>query len=171
VAVIDDVLFVRLELDLMNGSEAVEGQLSGPADLQNKKPLAAQQTAREALHLAFDLHPFRAGQKSVLLHHIFINAVKIQQHNLPGHRRSQEDFTRSTSSPERLKEKLLAAQHLARQRPQEAALHLAFDIDRRRGRHHRTGLSLHRLAFIQIDTHHRKGTGIQNLALHRMLPS
>ncbi len=111
-AVVDDILFVRLQLYFVDRPEAVQDQLAGPADLQDKKPFAAQQAARETLHLALDLHSFRAGQKPILLHHVFIHAVEIQQDNFTGHGRGQEHFPRSTAGAERLEEKLLAAEHL-----------------------------------------------------------
>ncbi len=169
--IVHDVFLVRLQFDFMDGPETVEDQLTDPADLENKKAFPAQQAPREALHLALDLHALCAGQKPVFLHHVFVHAVEFQQHDFAGNRRRQQDFSRSTTGPQCLEEKLLTAQHLPRECPQKSTFHLAFDIDGRRGGDHGAGLGLHRLAGIQIHPHHRKSPGIQNLTLHRTLPS
>ena len=105
-AIVDDVFFIGLQLDFMNRAETIEHELPRSADLQNKKSLPAQQAAGEALHFALNLHAFGAGQESVFLHHVFIHAIEIHQDDFAGHRRRQQDFSRSAAGPQRLKEKL-----------------------------------------------------------------
>src|SRR5574341_1727342 len=90
VAVVHDVLFVRLELDLMDRPESVEDQLPLPPDLEDEEALASQQSAAEALHPALDLDAFRPGEEAVFLHHVLVDAIQVQDDDVSRYRGCQE---------------------------------------------------------------------------------
>ena len=88
-AVVHDIFLIRLQLDLVNGPEAVQHERSFSTDLEDEETLSPQQSAAQALHFAFDDDPVGAGQETVFLDHVLIHTVEFQDNDFAWHRRGQ----------------------------------------------------------------------------------
>src|SRR6476659_1546546 len=112
--VIDDILLVRLKVDLVDGSETIQQEHALSTHLENKEAFSTEQAAAQTLHLTVQFDRLSAGKEPVFLHHIFVDSVQFQHDDFPRHRRRQEDLARSPARPKRLEKELLARQKLAR---------------------------------------------------------
>src|SRR5690349_6413182 len=110
--VIDDIFLVGFKFDLVDGAEAVQQEGPFSTDFEYKEPLPAQQSPAQALHLVIQFDRLGAGKKSVLLHHVLVDAVELQHDDFSGNRRRQEYLARPSARPKRLEEKLFAGQEL-----------------------------------------------------------
>ena len=76
VTIIHDVFLIGLQLDLVNGPEAVQNECPLPADFQNEETLSTQQSTTQALHFTFDDDRVGAREKTVFLHHVFVHTIE-----------------------------------------------------------------------------------------------